>query len=115
MTSFDKVQKGVAAYLDAEVMPAFKNDGWKRVLVGTAIGMALNKSANYIPVLQENAMVKTLGLIDEQGNVDVESVVPVLKDQLSKEPMVVTIPMLGDLTFGPADVDRLYEYIRAAR
>lgn len=113
MTEFAKVQKGLSEYLDTEVMPAFKEEGWKRVLVGTTIALALRKSEGYLAVIKDNPAIKALGVIDEEGNIDVETLAPILKEQL-KEPMTLTVPMLGDLKFGPADVDKLYDYIRTA-
>lgn len=115
MIAFDKVQKGIAAYLDNEVMPALKDEGWKRVAAGAAISLALSRSADFIPILQENQFVKAMKLMDENGNIDVEALVPVLKDQLAKEPMVVSLPMMGDMTFHEQDIDKLYDYIRTVR
>lgn len=115
MIPFENVQKGVAAYLDNEVMPAFRDEGWKRVAAGAAISLVINRSSNYIPILQQNKVVSALGLIDENGSVDIEGLVPVVKQQLEKEPLSIDVPMLGKLTFRPDDVEKLYDYIRAIR
>lgn len=115
MIPFEQVQRGVAAYLDREIMPVFKDEGWKRVAAGAAIALAINRAGGFVPMLSQHQVIRTLGVMDEEGNVDVEALVPVLKDQLAKEPMDLNIPMLGTLTFRENDVDKLYEYIRTAR
>lgn len=114
MTDFAKVQKGITSYLDNEVMPAFQEDGWKRVVVGAAIALAIRKSENYIPLLQQNQMISALGVMDESGAIDVETLVPVIKEQLDKQPLTIDIPMLSKLTFKSADVDKLHNYIKSA-
>lgn len=115
MATFEQVKSGIAAYLDTEVMPAFHGEGWKRVLVGTTIALALNKSDRYFEMLKGNQMVQALGVIDADGDIDVETLVPIVKEQLSKESMTLNIPMLGDLKFTSSDVDKLHDYIKTAR
>lgn len=115
MTPFNQIQKGVANYLDAEVMPAFKDEGWKRVAAGAAVALAIQRSEKFLPLVMENQFVKAMELADEQGNIDVETLVPLVKEQLEKEAMTITVPMLGNMTFRPDDVDKLYNYIRTAK
>lgn len=120
MVPFSKVQKGVANYLDNEVMAAFKDEGWKRVVVGAGIALTIQRADKFLPVLQQNQFVKTMGLMDEEGNVDVDSLVPVIKEQLKAEPMVVDLSKyglmnLGKLTFKEGDVDKLADYIKTAK
>lgn len=115
MTPFAQIQKGVANYLDAEVMPAFKDEGWKRVAAGAAIALAIQRSDKFLPLVLENQFVKAMELADAEGNLDIESLIPVVKAQIEKEPMTITVPMLGNMTFKPDDVDKLYNYIRTAK
>lgn len=115
MTPFAQIQKGVAAYLDNEVMPMFKDDGWKRVAAGAAIALAIQRSDKFLPIITTNQFVKSMELADDEGNIDIESLIPLVKGQLDKEPLSVNVPMIGNLIFRPADVDKLYDYIRTAR
>lgn len=119
MTPFSKVQKGIANYLDAEVMPALKDEGWKRVAAGAVIALVLQRSEKFLPLLQENQFVKTMELMNEKGEIDIEALVPVVKQQLEAQPMKLDLKIgsidFGKFTFHPADVDKLYEYISTAK
>lgn len=115
MISYDKIQKGVAAYLDNEVMPAFKDEGWKRVVAGSAIALVIQRSDKFLPLIVNNQMVRALELVDENGNFDIDAIVPVLKQQLSNQPMDINVPMLGKLTFNSSDVDKLVDYISVVK
>lgn len=112
MTPFTQLQKGVAAYLDAEVMPHIDASSWQKVAIGTAMSLAIHRADRYIPILQENSFVKNLGLIDENGAVDVAALVPEIKKNLPKEGMKIDLPMVGSITLHEADVDKLYKYIK---
>lgn len=115
MTPFSQLQKGIANYLDNEVMPAFREEGWKRVAAGAAVALAIQRSEKFLPMIQNNSFAKTMELVDDKGDLDIEALIPVVKSQLQTEPMTIDVPMLGKLTFRESDVDKLYDYIRTAR
>lgn len=115
MTPFTQIQKGVAAYLDNEVMPMFKDEGWKRVAAGALIALTIQRSDKFLPIITTNQFVKSMELADEEGNIDIESLVPLVKAQIEKEPLSVNVPMIGNLIFRSSDVDKIYDYIRSAQ
>ena len=41
MVSIDRVSKGIANYMDTELMAKLPANGWERVVIGAAIGIAL--------------------------------------------------------------------------
>lgn len=113
MVSVDKIEQGVADYLDAELMPQIKGDGFEKVVVGTATSLLIRRSGKIIEGYKDNKFVKMLGIMDDEGNVDVETLKDELKKNISKDGVKVDIPVIGTLTFHKEDVDKLYGYIMA--
>ena len=60
--------------------------------------------------MRDNAALKVLGLVDGE-NIDAEAVLAEMKKQAQKGTATVSLPVLGAVTFGPADVDTLYRNI----
>lgn len=111
MVSIDKIEQGVAAYLDAELMPQLQKNGVERVLVGTAASLMIHRAGAIVEGYKDNKLVKMLGVMDEEGNVDVDTLVGEVKKNIAKEGFVVDIPILGTLTFHKEDVDKLHKFI----
>lgn len=113
MVSIDKIEEGVARYLDAELMPQLQNNGVEKVLVGTAASLAIRRSGTIVDGYKDNKIVQMLGIMDGNGNVDVEVLADELKKNMPKEGVKIDIPIVGTMTFHKDDVDKLYEYIMA--
>lgn len=111
MVSIDKIEKGVASYLDGELMPQLQNNGLEKVIVGTVVSLAISKSGAIVAGYKDNKLVRMLGLMDDDGNVDVEVLATELKKNIPKEGVKVDIPIIGTMTFHKNDVDKLYEHI----
>lgn len=109
MYHYDKVMKGIASYIDAEILT--KINGWQRWLVGAGIGVSLDKAHNIFKTLKENPMVSALGIIDEHDNIDIELLYKEFKKQAQKGPVTFSIPLVGILTLNESDVDKLYMHI----
>lgn len=111
MVSVDKIEKGIANYLDAEFMPQLQSNGVEKVIIGTAVSLFIRRSGVIIGGYKDNKVVKMLGIMDDDGNVDVETLAEELKKNISKEGFTIDIPILGILTFHKEDVDKLCDYI----
>lgn len=110
---FEKVMHGVMRYLDSEIF-ASMND-WQEVLARIAVSRVLGNTTELKNKLVNNAYVKTFGIIDSDGNVDVEGLIKDLHQQIdAKGKITITIPMLGTFSFNSADVDTLHRYIMEA-
>jgi hypothetical protein len=107
-----KVLYGVASYIDDEIVAKLAGS-WKAWAVGGMAGIAVSRADGLLSQLANNPMVKALGLIDGE-NIDVEAIVAELRKQAQKGAATVDIPMIGPVTFGPADVDSLYRHIMQA-
>lgn len=111
MVSIDKIEKGVANYLDGELMPQLQNNGLEKVIVGTVVSLAISRSGAIVAGYKDNKLVQMLGIMDGNGDVDVEVLAAELKKNIPKEGVKVDIPIIGTMTFHKNDVDKLYEYI----
>lgn len=111
MVSISNIEKGVANYLDNELMGQLPQNGFQRVVAGTAISLAIRKSGSIVAGLKDNSFVKMLEIMDDNGNIDID----VLKDEVKKNipdsGVKADFPMIGVITFHKNDVDRLYDYI----
>ena len=108
MATLKQVAAGVAHYYDVVVRPSIS--GAKGIVYGVAVGMAAAHPerivGKYLPTLQ------ALGIMSEDGNIDVGAVAVQLKDQMTKAGGRMTIQIGQDsMSFTPEDVDKLVDQI----
>ena len=109
MVSVESIGKGIAKFADREIL---KNvDGWQKVVVGAAIALAINRSQDIVASYRENSIVKMLKIFDDNGNIDIDILRDVIKDNVGNNGFVITVPALGELKFHKSDVDNLYNDI----
>lgn len=113
MVSVDKIGQGVANYLDAELMPKLKTNGFEKVLIGTAASIAIRKSSSIVEGFKDNKIVQMLGIMDGDGNIDVDMLVEEIKKNVPREGFNVDVPLIGTLTFKKDDIDKIHDYIGA--
>lgn len=117
MVSVDKIEKGLANYLDAEFMPQFTKSKVEKMIVGTAATLLISKLDRVMCVFGNNNFVKLIELSDEDGGIDAECILQALKQNIPDEGIEFSvpyeIPYLKDivLTFHKEDVDKLCDYI----
>lgn len=102
--------EGVSRYANAHIfsnMNSLQEIG-ARLIVGRVIGNPEVLKQNLI----NNGFVKTLAIMDSEGNVDLEPIMKDLKREIEKKgKLVIEIPMFGKMTFVPADIDDIYREI----
>ena len=109
MVHKSKVVHGIAAYIDNEIV-AQLSGSWKAWVFGGVAGLYLARVDSVITHLSNQPMIKALGVIDGE-NVDVDAIITELRKQAAKGKMTIDIPVLGPVTFGADDVDKLHRYI----
>lgn len=114
MVTVQQIQSGLAAYLDAEMMPKLPANGVQRVITGAAMGLLIKRSGAIIQEYSQHPFVKMLGITDENGNWDLDSLKTEVKKQIDGNGFDIEVPMLGVMTFHQADVDKLVTYIKSA-
>lgn len=111
MVSIDRVKRGIARYLDSELI---KMTGWQKWVFGAGAAMYLENFASVVSKLREHPAVNALGIINETGDIAVEKLYQHLRIQAQKGPITFDVPMVGRITLSEADVDKLYQYIMQA-
>lgn len=111
MVTMKQIEQGVAVYLDTELMPQLPSTGLEKVLAGTAISLFIRRSGTILDGYKNNKTVQMLGIMDAEGNVDVDLLASELKKNIPDEGVKVEVPMIGSMTFHKEDVNKLQEYI----
>ena len=107
---FEKVLDGLSIYIDKEIYPGM-ND-LQEFAARIMLGRLINNRESVKDTLINNGFVRTFGVIDNEGMVDVDSLANDIKREIvRKEKITLNIPMFGKMTFKPSDVDILYQNI----
>ena len=109
MVHYSKIINGMTAYVDNEIIGKL-NGSMKAWGVGIAVGILGKRAEQMYAELRENPALTALGLINGEM-VDVEAIYAEALRMAQKGSATVNIPMIGAVTFGPADVESLYRYI----
>lgn len=113
--SFENVELGIAEYLDKELLSQYPNNSYHRVLIGMGLSLVLKQKLNDIRELLQNDTVKSVGIVDADGNIDVDLLRDTLKEQMTNEGIRYENKFIGAITFTKEDVDVLYKYLTIIR
>lgn len=107
---FETVVDGINRYIDKEI---YKNLNGVQEFVSRVIVGRMNNNAEVIKnMLMSNGFAKTLCIIDNDGMVDVDTILSDIRREIERQgSLQVDIPMIGKLTFHPDDVDVLHNEI----
>ena len=111
MIPMDKVQRGLALFIDRELAPSLS--GWDKVLVAGGAGLAVAKLPSLIA---QYPIVSALGVYDKENNlVDIDALYQAASPYIGAEALPVKVPMLGiTVKMGRPEIDALYRYIKEA-
>lgn len=111
MVAMEKVQRGLAAFIDRELIPSLS--GWDKVLVGSGAGLAVAKLPQ---IIIQYPIISALGVYDkEANNLDIDALYKAITPYIGTEPLPVKIPILGiTVKMGKPEIDALYRYIKEA-
>ena len=117
MVSIGQIERGIARYVDNEIMPNIHQSGLAKIAIGTAAGIIVQRVGRMIDQYTSNPALQALGLVDAEKNIDLDLLVPELKKNIPDEGFKVRIPNpltgadMVAMTFHRDDVDRLHQYI----
>ena len=110
---YDKVINGISKYIAVEMYPAI-ND-WQEILARMVISRAMANQEQIRKAITNNPIVKALALVDDNGDIDIDTLMKELKEQITAKGNVeIRLPMFGKFTFTANDVDKLYKMISEA-
>lgn len=108
--SADKVINGMIKYADSEIMTKLPTSG--KWVFGTVVNLASKKMDEVIANLMSNTIVNMLGIVDDDGNIDVDSLIESMKMSANKYGSIsFDVPLVGKMTFTSTDIDALRKYI----
>ena len=109
--TFEKVLDGAVRFINENVIPGM-ND-WQEIAARIAIGRLYENQQSVLTFLQNNGIVRAFGVIDSEGDVDIDRLCTDLKREIQKKKKIqVAIPGFGKMSFDAADVDKLYNYMK---
>lgn len=109
MVTVGQVQNGLAAFLDAEIIPMLP--GWRKFAFGAAAGLMLSRSGEIFAKLKEDPTIQMIGVIQPDDTIDIDALYREGKKQIQKAPVTFDLPGAGTITLREADLDKLYRYI----
>ena len=112
MISIDQLMRGVTRFADLEIIPHLPTG--KGIGAGIALALLMDGGKARILQLREHPAVQLMGIMDEQGNVDLDRLYSAARPKVDGQKLPVTIPIIGELRFDVNDLDKLYKYIQEA-
>lgn len=107
---FETVLNGIAKYIDNEIYSNMSET--QEFVARLVVGRVLGNEAEVKKTLVSNGFLRTFGIIDNEGMVDVCALARDIKREIERKGRVsFTIPMFGKMTFESCDVNVLYKYI----
>lgn len=107
---FERVMDGIIKYIDAEIIGGMNE--WQELVARMAIGRIAENSDTVKSAILGNGIVRTFGVVDSNGMIDIDSLARDLKREITRKgKLTVKIPMFGVMTFKPEDVDKIHYMI----
>ena len=112
MVTIDQAMRGVAKYADDEIIPHLPMG--KGIGAGIALALIMDGGKSRILALKDHPAVQMMGIMDAEGNIDLDRLYNAARARVDGKKIPLTIPVIGELRFDVNDVDRLYKYIQEA-
>lgn len=116
MITIGNVERGVASYLDEELIPKLPEHGLQKILAGTAVSILIKRSGDAVEMAKENPIIQMMGIFQDSEDgttmVDVDLIRDEVKNQLGNGSVNIDVPVIGTMTFNASDIDRIYEHIK---
>lgn len=110
MISLDQAMRGAQRFAENEILPHLPTA--QGIGAGIVLALVMDGGKEKILALRENAAVQMMGIMDEDGNVDIDRLYTAARARFADKKLPVRVPLLGELTFDANDVDKLYRYLQ---
>ncbi len=112
MVTIDQAMRGVAQYAENEIIPHLPTG--KGIGAGIALALIMDGGKSRILALKDHPAVQMMGIMDEEGNIDLDRLYNAARPRFDGQKLPVTVPIIGELRFDVGDLDKLYRYIQEA-
>lgn len=110
MVTEGQIMAGIGDYMQKKIMP--KLDDLRKLLLGTTYGVWAVKANAVLKRAAKIPMLSALGVIQENGEIDLETVFEAANAQLKAQgKLSIDIPFMGEFVFGEQDLRDLYQAI----
>lgn len=110
MISLDQAMRGAQRFAEQEVLPHLPTA--QGIGAGIALTLIMDGNRDKLLALRDNAAVQMMGVMDADGNVDIDRLYNAARARFADKKLPVRIPLLGELKFDVSDVDKLYRYLQ---
>lgn len=111
MVSMIQVKQGLSAYITQEIIA--KMGGWQQWVAGAFVAVAMQRADQIFEKLSKNAVVEALGIVREDGMIDIDTLYGAFKQQASQSgPVAIELPMIGTVTLSAGDIDMIYDHVK---
>ena len=110
MVTIERIQRGLSRYIEEQVLPHMQGkDKW---LVAGGATMYLQKLPAIVKAAANKEAVKALGVVADDGAVDVEFIINSIKPVARTTPAVFQMPLsTSTITLREEDLDTILKYI----
>ena len=112
MVTIDQAMRGAARYADNEIIPHLPTG--KGIGAGIALALIMEGGKSRLLALREHPVVQMMGIMDADGNIDLDRLYNAARPRVDGQKLPVNIPIIGELRFDVGDLDKLYRYIQEA-
>ena len=112
MVSIECIERGLARYVDEELLPGIQQGGAKGFAVGMAATLLVKRGGNLLREYAQKDILRQIGLVSADGAVDLDAIRDAAKTNIPQGGLAVDLPLGICLRVNAADVDRLYDMIR---
>ena len=113
MVTLEQIKKGLANFADTEILAKMQMGSLQRVALGAGVGLALSNLEKTIHL--DSPAIAMLGVVNEDGTIDIDKVASELKKNFPDEGMRFEIDFLGfkfgTMVLRKSDIETLRTYI----
>ena len=115
MVNIGQVKRGIANFVDAEILNKIPGGSLKRTLIGAAMGLYIGNLEKTFAGATKSAYVTALGVTDESGNIDIDRLAEEIKKNMPPEGVKIDLDVmgfhLGDMTLHASDIEVLRVHV----
>lgn len=112
MVSIECIERGIANYIDKELLQQLNTGGIKGFGLGMAASLLIKRGGNLLREYAKTPILKQLGLVTDDGAVDLDALRDAAVERMPKAGLAVDLPMGISIRLTDRDVSSLYEYIK---
>ena len=113
MATFEQIETAARRYLTAEIMTKIPEGNWQGSLTKMGSGafafLAIHNKRKEFE--RQSDKLKAAGILDENGELDVEFLAEAAKQFFPAAGQKIEIPGMPSMTFKPSDIDVLLSYV----